>query len=145
MSAEQNEKTVRRFLELVMAHDLATLDELVAPDCVFHDIAGFGVPTTLEGYRMMMAGFGPGTAGDMKTVIELSFGDGEHVFIRHEATFTHAGQIMGIPATGRRIAIREHHTYRLADGKITDQWVVADMAGMMQQLRATDTPRPREP
>jgi len=41
---------------------------------------------------------------------------------------------MGIPATSKQVAITATEIYRLANGKIAEQWVAADNLGMMQQL-----------
>ena len=140
MSTEQNKAIARRFIEVAVVHNLEALDEVVAPDCVFHDIEAFGAPPTLEGFKMLLSGFGPDVAADIEDTIELCFAEGDQVFIRHKASFTHAGEMMGVPATGKRVTTVEHNAFRIVDGKIRDQWVVPDMLGMMQQIGAIPAP-----
>jgi predicted ester cyclase len=41
---------------------------------------------------------------------------------------------MGIPATGVQVILSAIEIFRLADGKIAEQWVEADNLGSLQQL-----------
>ena len=68
--------------------------------------------------------------------MSCAFADGDQVFIRVKANFTHAGEMMGVPATGRRVTVVEHDAFRIVDGKITEYWSVPDMLSMMQQIGA---------
>ena len=56
--------------------------------------------------------------------------------IRIKSTGTHLGAFAGIPATGRKVSIAEVAIYRLADGKIVEQWGMPDIAGLMTQISA---------
>ena len=85
---------------------------------------------------MLMAGFGPDVAANKEFTIELCFAEVDQVFIRIKATFTHAGEMMGVPATGKSVTIVEHDAFRIVDGKITEQWSVPDILSMMQQIAA---------
>jgi steroid delta-isomerase-like uncharacterized protein len=53
-------------------------------------------------------------------------------------TFTgaHAGEFLGVPATGRRVTIRVMDFVRVQNGQITDHWNIVDVAGLMAQLGA---------
>ncbi len=53
---------------------------------------------------------------------------------------THLGDFRGIPPTGNKISVDVMDLFRLSDGKMVEHWVVADWAGMMQQIGA-DTER----
>ncbi len=53
---------------------------------------------------------------------------------------THRGEFSGIPATGRAIAVQSAETFRLADGKVVEQWVLMDALGLLQQLGAVPGP-----
>ena len=41
---------------------------------------------------------------------------------------------MGVPATGKTVAIDVMDILRLEDGKLVEHWNVVDVAGMMRQL-----------
>lgn len=53
-------------------------------------------------------------------------------FGRQEAT--HSGTFMGIEPTGKRVTIRYMDFWKVADGKITGNWVMVDFPHVMQQL-----------
>ena len=66
------------------------------------------------------------------TLEELSAG--EKVVTRWTSRGTHQGELMGIAPTGRRIEVTAVGIWRVADGKISEAWMVYDALGMMQQL-----------
>jgi predicted ester cyclase len=47
---------------------------------------------------------------------------------------------LGIPATNSPLSLTATETYRIAEGKIDEQWVNMDALGMMQQLGAIPEP-----
>ncbi len=49
---------------------------------------------------------------------------------------THHGELMSIPPTGRHITLTAIEIFRLANGKIAEQWVAVDNLGLLQQLGA---------
>jgi predicted ester cyclase len=59
---------------------------------------------------------------------------GNQVVTRCVWSGTHTHDFMGIPATGRSIAINVIHIDRWVDGRITEHFGQFDSLGMMQQL-----------
>ena len=55
---------------------------------------------------------------------------------RWTGTGTHAGALMGIPATGKRITVAGIDICRVADGRIVEYWQQLDTMSMLQQLGA---------
>ncbi len=53
---------------------------------------------------------------------------------------THKGELMGMPPTGKTIAVEGMLIYQIADGMIVNHWMVLDGVGMLQQLGALTTP-----
>src|SRR4030095_12450859 len=49
---------------------------------------------------------------------------------------THQANFNGIPATGKKIDVYEAGVFRLAHGKITEAWFMADEAGLLKKLGA---------
>jgi hypothetical protein len=66
--------------------------------------------------------------------IEEMIAEGDLVAIRARHHGVHRGPFMGIPPTGKEIDVPGFLTYRIADGKIVDHWLLADSLLMMQQL-----------
>lgn len=62
----------------------------------------------------------------------LFMGEWAAAFGRQEAT--HAGDFMGIAATGKRIEIRYMDFWKVTEGKIQDNWVMVDFPHVMAQL-----------
>ena len=73
---------------------------------------------------------------DRVDVIEDVIADGDRVGMLWRLTGTHKGDLYGIPPTGRKIDIYELGILRLANGKITEAWFMADEAGLLRQLGA---------
>ena len=53
----------------------------------------------------------------------------------------HTGAFQGIPPTGKELSLTSTDIYRIANGKIVEQWFEADFTGLMQQLGAVPTLR----
>ena len=53
---------------------------------------------------------------------------------------THTGNFMGVPATGKQIAIEAIDILRLVDSKVVEHWGVMDTFGLMQQLGVIPAP-----
>jgi steroid delta-isomerase-like uncharacterized protein len=97
---------------------------------------GYGpVPMKLEQlkqfYAIIWSAF-----SDNRIELEGMIEEGDKVAARFTMTATHSGDFMGIPATGKKIAMSGITMVRVANGKIAERWSSADMLGMMQQLGA---------
>ena len=132
MSVEQNKALVREFEDLINARDLDTALTLFSPDYVDHT-PSVGLPSGIEGVRafhsMMFAAF-----PDRQVTSSEMIAEGDKVVHRLRGELTHKGVFMGMPPTGKHIVWSCIDIWRVADGKIVEHWVEADMLGMMQQL-----------
>ncbi len=54
--------------------------------------------------------------------------------------FTSRGTFEGEPSHGKEVTMPEIAIYRIVDGKIVEQWTVADILSMRQQLGTLNTP-----
>ena len=75
---------------------------------------------------------------DSGITIEDMIAEGDKVAVDWTWTGTHIGEFMGIPPTGRHIAVKGISIHRLADGKFVESWASYDALGMMQQLTAEE-------
>ena len=63
------------------------------------------------------------------------------VVVRLIVTATHKGDLLGIPATGRRVQWNAIDIYRVTDdGKISEEWAADDMVAFASQLGAISLP-----
>ena len=53
---------------------------------------------------------------------------------RYVVTATHKGILDGTPPTGKKVKWIEINIFRIADGKIAEEWWSEDTLGLMQQL-----------
>jgi len=138
MSTEENKAIARRWYEEgISGHNVAVLDELFAPDFVNHDS---GAPTgDREGLKQLLAG-GLSAFPDLQATIADMVAEGDKVVVRSTLHGTHQGALMGIPATGKAVAITGLYLLRFAQGKIAEAWVEQDNLGMMQQLGVIPAP-----
>jgi steroid delta-isomerase-like uncharacterized protein len=77
---------------------------------------------------------------NLKVQIEDSIETGDKVAARVRMTGTHTGPLMGVPATGKPISILGTGIFRVADGKLAENWVNLDALSLMQQIGAVPEP-----
>jgi predicted SnoaL-like aldol condensation-catalyzing enzyme len=125
MSTEQNKAVVRRFIEEILTNQNAALvDELFAPDYVNH-LAPGGREGFKQFFPMLRSAF-----PDLKfhTSIEHLIAEGDYVVARITYHYTNAGK----EATGSDLS-----EYRLANGKIVEDWPPSGTAALLQQVGVT--------
>ena len=71
---------------------------------------------------------------DYQIVIEDVIAEGDKVVVRISEGGVHTGELLGIPATGKRFQGTGIHIVRLENGKIAEHWREQDTLGTMQQL-----------
>jgi steroid delta-isomerase-like uncharacterized protein len=71
---------------------------------------------------------------DLSLVADDIIVEGDKAVKRWTVRGTHKGEWLGIPATGKEIAMTGTNVFRIADGKIVECWAQGDALGLMQQL-----------
>jgi len=71
---------------------------------------------------------------DLQLRIEHMLAEGDLVFTNMVLEGTHLGDWGGIPRTGKRVSIRSMVVHCIVDGKIREDWVLAESLGFLQQL-----------
>jgi steroid delta-isomerase-like uncharacterized protein len=136
MSAETNKAIVRRFYEEVFSQGkLAILQEITAADYANHDPSApsGGWPGGPDGLGMVVGAYRTAFP-DVQMTIDDQVAEGDKVVTRWSARGTNSGSLMGMPPTGKSIAITGISIERIAGGKIAETWVNFDLLGMLQQL-----------
>lgn len=127
------------FIDRVLnEHDLDALDELVAED--FHE-------------QNPPPGQGPGRQGlrdflvsmfvafpDLRWDVKQSVAADGCVAVWSVWSGTHRGEFMGIPATGRTVAVEAWTMDTLRDGLLVESRILMDAMGMLTQLGALPAP-----
>ncbi|WP_405577653.1 ester cyclase [Streptomyces sp. NBC_01092] len=71
---------------------------------------------------------------DFQARIDDIFASGDRVAVRLTMRGTHEGEFRGIPATGRQVEYSSIELYRVADGRLAEEWIASDMETLMGQL-----------
>jgi steroid delta-isomerase-like uncharacterized protein len=132
MPAEDPKAVIRRWVEAWNAQDLDAAEELLAPEFVRHDANlrdVVGPQAERQHIADDLAAF-----PDLHFEIKQLIAEGDLVAARYLVQGTHRGEFLGIPGSGRPVTIQAVESYRLAGGKLADQWVVLDALGQLQQL-----------
>ena len=133
MSTEDNKAIYRRFIEEGFNKgNLPVLDEVLAQNYVLHDVAPGADPGPAgvkEVISMFRAAF-----PDLQIVIEEQVAEGDKVTSRTTMRGTHKGNLFGIPATNKTVAVPGLTMVSVKDGKITESWVRNDAQIMFAQL-----------
>lgn len=138
MPVEKNKAIARDYFEAFADKDLAWVDDHIAPNFVRHDP---GLPFEVrgpEGVRQLADVFHTAFP-DLRLDIEDVIGEGDKVLVRLTIRATHQGELMEIPASGRKVEVGVLDLFRIADGRIQEHWAAMDNLGMMQQLGAIST------
>ena len=143
MSIEENKALVRRFLEAHAKGDLDTVDEMLAPDFVDHNLIP-GQQPGREGYLRALTEY-HGAYSNTRYVIEKQLAEGEEVVTTFAVSATHdRGEWMGLAPTGKHFEALLILVHRVGGGKITDEWTQGSGLAELTQRRLEQEMRERE-
>jgi predicted ester cyclase len=135
---EENIALVRRWYEDVLdQRDLDVVDDILADDYVRYR-AGIpfanelGTADDVQWVKMVLAEF-----PDVAFSIEDIFADGDKVAVRTITSGTQMGPMVDMgsaPASQRQMTRENIAIWRVACGKLREQWIVQDNLGMLRQL-----------
>ena len=132
MSAE-NKKIAQRIIKEVWSDgNLAIVDERYAADFSHIDPLAPGA-NNIEMYRQYVQLL-HNAFPDMQFEITEQVAEGDKVAVRFQASGTHKGEMMGIPATGKEGSITGITTYHIVDGQVLNETSEWDALGLLQQL-----------
>jgi steroid delta-isomerase-like uncharacterized protein len=112
--------------------NLDVVDEIYDADFVYHD-PGAGEIRGCEGYKQFVAMYRTAYP-DLQFTVEDVIAEEDKVVGRWSSGGTHQGEMMGIPATGKRVTSTGMSIFRCEGGKIVEAWSSYDALGQLQQL-----------
>jgi steroid delta-isomerase-like uncharacterized protein len=134
MHSEQLKAHVRQYIRRVWNDkELDALDELASPNYRRHlgpnrpSIDRAAQKERLRGLQRAMP--------DVHFATEDLIVDGDRVVFRVTVTGTHRGEMLGFPATGRKVAYSAIDILRYEADKIVEHWGFGDSADLLEQLR----------
>ena len=137
---EEMRKAARRIPEEVFnGRHPARAAELVTEDFVGHNEPP-GFPGGRDGL-VAAAAMMTGAFSDLHYDILDEIVEGDLVVHRARGTGTNDGELMGIPASGKRAEWDEIHISRMApDGRIAEHWGLVDTPAIMMAIGAMPAP-----
>ncbi len=114
------------------------VDELYASDYVGHVAGTPGPIRGREALKQLLAAYF--AAFDVQDTPEFLIAEADMVVIHDTYRFKHTGAFQGIPPTGKEATITGTDIYRIVGDKFVEQWVDADLLGLMQQLGVIPAP-----
>ncbi|WP_371657838.1 ester cyclase [Streptomyces sp. NBC_00280] len=136
--ATSNTETLNRLHSAVNSGDpdiiSKAIDELVAPDVLFHapvPMGSTGAEALKRVWEVLLRAF-----PDIRVTVEETVAEGDKVVSRNTVTGTHRGDYQGLAPTGRTVTYSEIFICRFADGRIAEIRGVVDVLAQLRQLGA---------
>lgn len=131
---DANRDVVKKYHEVWSNGQVNELDRILAPDFVCHFIDGIewkgieGANSSITSHRESFP--------DWNEEIVDMISEGDKVVTRFKSTGTQLGVFNGLNPTGKKVTIYETAIYRIANGKIAEQWGFPDALSLNNQLEA---------
>lgn len=136
MGSDANKEVVRRFnIGVIQEGRRAVFDALMAPDFINH-AAPPGAPTGAEGMWVTFDRVLRPALGGLTVHIHDQLCEGDKVTTRKTITGVHTGNLLGIAATGRPVAIDVIDIVRIRAGQYIEHWGINTLHATLAQLRA---------
>src|SRR5262252_8412917 len=124
MSKESAQAALGKFAEAVNTGNFDLFDQVVAPNCVDPDPAGYQI--FFSGMRTAFP--------DMSVTPETIVQDEDIVAFAYTLTGTHTGPLGKIPPTGKKVKIRGMQISKFKDGKMVERWGSSDELTLLKQI-----------
>lgn len=132
MSGDYRQTVERIYNEVFGQGKLGVADEIIAADCVDHEMQDARGPAALKQAATMFRSAFP----DFKVTMDDAIVEGNQIAARFTAIGTHRGEFAGVPATGKTISVGGLDMLRFENGMVVEHWGYTDQMGLMQQLGA---------
>ena len=135
------EAALRQFYRALSTGDADLLDEILADD--WEDIPlPPGTQLGRENFKAQGLAWVRTVFPDFVATNEdiIVSADGRKVAVRSVSRGTHTGDLLGIPATGKKVEFWAFDIHHLEDGVIVKTWHLEDFLGVVRQLGAQVLP-----
>jgi steroid delta-isomerase-like uncharacterized protein len=131
---QKNKQVVRQFFEAADRQDIEGMGQLVSSTNYSFHFPGMP-PMDWNTHKQFFTAF-TSSFPDLRHEIVDLVAEGDKVAVRFNVTGTHKGELQGIPPTGKKVSFSAMDFITLTDNKISEDWLSADMMGLMQQIGA---------
>ncbi len=129
--SERNKAVVRRvFIDILSQGKYEVAAEIYAKDFVNHDTTkDLGVDQDQANNRGWRAAF-----PDLEITVDREIAEGDFVTVLWRAKGTNTGSGNGLNATGKKTEGRGISVFRIADGKLNEEWTEFSQLLVLRQL-----------
>ncbi len=129
---EENKQIVRAFIETAFnQHQTDRAADYLTPDMKWHG----GTLGTVEG-REQVAGLVSAIVSALPDLHNVE----QDIIAERDLVAVRAGDLLGIPASGRHVRWDAVDVYRVADGKIAEEWAADDFLAFVYGVGAYTPP-----
>jgi steroid delta-isomerase-like uncharacterized protein len=134
-ACEHNKDLVRRIVEEMFNQGkLEVAPEIFGPDFIDRGHEQMAVKKDgPAGFAQFVKAIRSGLP-DLHATIQRMVAESDYVAMWNTGTATQAGELFGIPATGKRITFKDFHFFRFSGGKVVEHWNQVGVFEIMQQL-----------
>ncbi len=134
MSTVQNKFLVEKYnKEVIEKGNMEVLKEIAAFNFINHS-APEGMPSGLDGMEYFFTNILHAAFSDIEVRIEDMIADEHKVATRKVISGIHAGKLMDIDPTGKKVTINVIDILNIEDGKITAHWGQNNFTEVLQSL-----------
>ena len=131
---EETRRVIEGMIDGLNEHRIDDIGEFFADDFVWRGNQGCGSKNGLKEFqdnwqRPFQAAF-----SDKICIDESRLFMGEWAAAFGAQYAVHNGELLGVPATGKKVEIRYMDFWKVQDGKIVENWVSVDFAHVLAQL-----------
>jgi predicted ester cyclase len=140
LEVDQRVATAREFVAQVLnGHDPERARDFFTADVAWHGGA-LGTVSGVDTVVPLLGGFIDALT-DIDAAEQDVIASGDLVALRLVVSATHTGDLLGVPATDRRIQWDAVDIYRVTDDRrISEQWAFEDLAAILSQAGAISLP-----
>jgi predicted ester cyclase len=137
MTRQETRTLIERLHEIWSVGDLASIPDVYGSDFVAHMPKGWGETQSRDGHDGIRRAIVRLRAAfpDWCEHIEDILIDGDKAAVRYFSTGTHFGVFGGREPTGRRVSVDELSIFRVANGRVVEQWCLNDDLAFGKQIR----------
>jgi steroid delta-isomerase-like uncharacterized protein len=132
--SDENKNIARRLMEegWNMGQE-QVVDQLMSPQCRFHDPVFPSLTSGAENYRQHIRTC-KNAFPDLRFTIADEIAERNEVVLHWKGQGTHRGNFLGIPATNKSASVEGTSIHRIEEGKIVELWSDWNVLSLLEQL-----------
>jgi steroid delta-isomerase-like uncharacterized protein len=140
---QRNKQVVRQYFEAYDRQDTERIEQLVSSSNYTLHLSGMPSPMDWNATKQFYTAIWSAFPDLHHEILDMVVEEGEDkVAVRYNIIGTHKGELQGIPPTGKEVSFGAMDFITLIDGKVAEEWEIADTMGLMQQIGAISSSAP---